>query len=120
MGTHYPEEDPTRPLMDTDLEEDDTNTLLSTDDADDPVIAWLNKQKLCRKQVTACSIRHQLEEVEGPRALCRRRCYGCYQSMSRQFGCSIASSRAKRVHTRCSKCKVHFCLHCFQNMHMQC
>ncbi|CAJ0608484.1 unnamed protein product [Cylicocyclus nassatus] len=97
MDGHNPNEDPALLFMDTDLEEDDANIPKTGEGQDDPVAAWLSLQKLRRHQATSSSLRHQLEEVEGPKASCRRRCYGCYQSMSRKFGCMVASSRAKKL-----------------------
>lgn len=61
-----------------------------------------------------------LEEVGGPKKSTRRRCRSCYAELSQKFGAKVAVNRTKQVHTRCSKCKSHFCLNCFQTKHKKC
>ncbi|VDO25445.1 unnamed protein product [Haemonchus placei] len=63
--------------------------------------------------------RHVLEEVPFPKALSRRRCSGCYAIMSKEQGRSAATNRARRVNTRCSKCKKS-CVNCFNKKHKSC
>ncbi|ETN72325.1 hypothetical protein NECAME_04505 [Necator americanus] len=64
--------------------------------------------------------RHKLEEVQGSKRETRRRCAACYRTMSRNYGATVARARSRMVNTRCSKCKVHYCLGCFQNEHKEC
>lgn len=64
--------------------------------------------------------KHWLEELDGPKALSRKRCHACYNKMSKTHGYKFATAHAKKNNTRCSKCKKHFCLECFQKKHAKC
>lgn len=63
---------------------------------------------------------HQLEEIGGQKAVMRKRCVGCYRKISVIHGRNYASSHAKRVNTRCSKCLKHFCVECYHEFHKNC
>ncbi|XGW30112.1 hypothetical protein V3C99_009266 [Haemonchus contortus] len=62
----------------------------------------------------------RLVEMTGAKRATVRRCVGCYKRLSADFGTFEARQRARRVHTRCSKCHKHFCLACFQTGHKEC
>jgi hypothetical protein len=68
----------------------------------------------------APTVGHKLEEIEGAKRVTKRRCSACYKAISKDRGAIVARNRSKTVNTRCSKCKVHFCLACFQNKHKKC
>ncbi|EYB97365.1 hypothetical protein Y032_0141g2228 [Ancylostoma ceylanicum] len=78
------------------------------------------KSLLPMKRPPSPSLRPILEQVEGPKRSTVRRCVGCYTKICAENGSNEARKRAKRVHTRCSKCKRHYCIECFQVIHTQC
>ena len=80
--------------------------------------SWLSYQ--LSEVATTTTQKHQLIEVPGLKRTTRRRCSTCYKIMSRKYGPSIARSRSSTVNTRCSNCKVYFCLDCFQKEHKKC
>ena len=46
-----------------------------------------------------------------------KRCHGCYEKLSRQYGRKEATKKAKQVSTECTVCKHSFCLPCFNDKH---
>ncbi|KAL6728531.1 hypothetical protein Aduo_010297 [Ancylostoma duodenale] len=78
------------------------------------------KSLLPLKRPPSPTLKHLLEQVEGPKRSTVRRCVGCYTKICTESGSNEARKRAKRVHTRCSKCKRHYCIECFQAIHTQC
>ncbi|KAJ1355501.1 hypothetical protein KIN20_038400 [Parelaphostrongylus tenuis] len=70
-------------------------------------------------RVPSPSTRHVLEET-GPAAKTRKRCVGCYKNLTKDSDSRTAAKRAKRINTRCSQCKKHFCLDCFNISHIKC
>ena len=72
------------------------------------------------ERVYAPATSHSLEELTGEKAVIRKRCIGCYKRLSRDHGHAYASSNTRGVNSRCSRCKTHFCIECFQKMHKKC
>ncbi|VEN60919.1 unnamed protein product [Callosobruchus maculatus] len=62
---------------------------------------------------------HVLMEKDGPRALTRKRCYGCYQRMKVEMSSKYASQYARKVSTYCNVCNLPMCFSCFQTEHIQ-
>lgn len=78
------------------------------------------KSLLPMKRPPSPTLRHILEQVEGAKRTTVRRCVSCYTRICGESCANEARRRAKRVNTRCSKCKRHFCIECFQVNHTQC
>lgn len=77
-------------------------------------------QSLLNYGMQASSNRHTLEELAGPKAVSRRRCIACYRDFSRKEGSKFAAKHARKVNTRCSQCRKHFCINCFNVRHETC
>ena len=63
--------------------------------------------------------KHQLEKI-GTSRESRKRCTGCYHDLAKNEDSRTAGCKAKRVPTRCTKCQKHYCLDCFNTVHLRC
>lgn len=62
---------------------------------------------------------HTLIEMDGKCRDTRKRCRGCYESISNAEGSKVAGKKARRVKTYCGKCedKPFLCPSCFERLH---
>ena len=65
------------------------------------------------------STNHTLLEAEGSKRTSRKRCKGCYVTISANKGAKKARTSSKRIATYCNLCegKPYFCLSCFNLRH---
>ncbi|KAJ1366202.1 hypothetical protein KIN20_026804 [Parelaphostrongylus tenuis] len=50
----------------------------------------------------------------------RRRCVGCYRNAVNNANVKYARANTRQTRTRCSQCKKHFCLECYNATHRIC
>ena len=62
---------------------------------------------------------HSLVEMPGKSRETRKRCKGCYESISQMEGSRVAANKARRVSTYCRKCDGNpfMCVTCFERLH---
>lgn len=64
---------------------------------------------------------HFLVELQGQCRTARKRCRGCYQTLSLNEGSVTAAAKARRVKTVCNQCdgSPHMCIPCFERIHSE-
>ena len=72
------------------------------------------RELLLNKKRPRC---HYLKKVQGHGRAPVRRCLGCYASLSKKIGPTLARKQTKQVNTMCSKCEKHYCHECFPKYH---